>query len=101
MVYVGDLILGKKLENKNRFALLLLDSCLEISFRDYLVRVKGIPMTKGEMSSRDNPMKMMKKHFPDFDEITWDALDYFYELRCALYHELAGPEITESDMEIF
>ncbi len=101
MVYAGDLILSKRLENKNRFALLIFDSCLEIAFRDYLMRVKGIPMTKEQLSSRGTLMKMMKKNFPSFDDNTWNALNYFYELRCALYHELAGPEITESDMEIF
>ena len=101
MVYVGDLILGKKLENKNRFALLLFDSCLEIAFRDYLMRTKNIPMTKEQLSSRETLMKMMRKNFPSFDEETWKAIEYFYQVRCALYHELAGPEVAESDMEIF
>jgi hypothetical protein len=58
-------------------------------------------MTKEQLSNRDTLMKMMSKQFPSFDEGIWSALNYFYDLRCALYHELAGPEVTESDMEIF
>jgi len=103
-VYVADLILGKKLENKNRFALILLDSCLEIAFRDYLLRVvKGVKFTRDqrkELSRREVLIEMMKKHSQLPADI-WDSLNYFYELRCSLYHELASPEVTDSDIETF
>ncbi len=100
-VYAADLILGKKLENKNRFALLLLDSCLEIAFRDYLIRIKNVSVTKEQLSNRKTLVAMMKKNAPAFEEDIWKSLDFYYDLRCALYHELASPEPTYTDIEHF
>jgi len=31
----------------------------------------------------------------------WKSIEYFYELRCNIYHELSSPEITESDFDSF
>lgn len=32
---------------------------------------------------------------------TWKATDFFYEMRCTLYHETTSQEVTESDIENF
>lgn len=46
-IYIADLNIKKvKLENKNRFALLLLDTCLEVALKDYLFRVEKVGATK-------------------------------------------------------
>ncbi len=100
-VYAADLILGKKLENKNRFGLLLLDSCLEIAFRDYLIRIKNVSVTKEQLSNRKTLVAMMKKNAPAFEEDIWKSLDFYYDLRCTLYHELASPEPTDTDIDHF
>jgi hypothetical protein len=44
---------------------------------------------------------MMKKNALAIEEDIWKSLDFYYDLRCALYHELASPEPTDTDMEHF
>jgi len=104
-VFAADLIAGKHvLENKNRFALILLDSCLEVAFRDYLFLVKGLKLTKEQrkelLSRRESLIDAMKKN-SKLDDETWKSIEYFYELRCSSYHELGAPEIAESDLDNF
>jgi len=102
-IYVVDLILTKfKLENKNRFALLLLDTCLEVAFRDYLFRVLGLKFTKEQQRqlSRENLQATVKSKANLSDDI-WKSINFFYDLRCSLYHETASPEVTDSDIENF
>ncbi len=103
-IYVVDLILKKvKLENKNRFALILLDTCLEVAFRDYVFRLTGIKFTKDqrkELEKRENLNSVVKTKSGLPDEI-WKRIDFFYELRCSLYHESGSQEVTDSDIENF
>jgi hypothetical protein len=103
-IYVVDLILAKfKLENKNRFALILLDSCLEIAFRDYLFRVTGLRFSKKqkeELVQRRKLYSAVRSNSHLADGI-WKSVDFFYTLRNSLYHEVASTEITDSDIEHF
>jgi hypothetical protein len=103
-IYVVDLILRKfKLENKNRFALILLDTCLEVAFRDYLFRVSGLKFTRDqrkELIQRKNLQAAVSDNSKLPKEI-WKSVDFFYELRNSLYHEVACPEITDSDIDNF
>jgi hypothetical protein len=103
-IFVADLILKKvKLENKNRFALILLDSCLEVAFRDYLFRVKRLKYSREDRTKlieRKNLYSAMKSN-SDFPDEIWNSIEFFYELRNSLYHEVAYPEITTSDIERF
>ncbi|MDO8517170.1 MAG: ATP-binding protein [Nanoarchaeota archaeon] len=103
-VYLADLVQNKTiLENKNRFVLILLDSCLEISFKDYLFYIKRISISKEDKESikyRDTLHKLVQKNSNLVTDI-WPIIDYFYKLRCSLYHETSSPEITETDIENF
>jgi len=103
-IYVADLVMYTlKLENKNRFALLLLDTCLEVAFRDYIIRVARIdlgPDKKNILSSREKLNSIIKKREILPVEM-WNQIDYFYDLRCSLYHELASLEIPDTDIENF
>lgn len=103
-VYVADLILKKfKLENKNRFGLLLLDTCLEVAFRDYLLRVldkKFSREQRSQLTPRQNLVSAVKDNSTLPKDI-WKSIDFFYDMRCALYHETASPEVTDSDIESF
>jgi hypothetical protein len=103
-IVVVDLIMQKiKLENKNRFALILLDTCLEVAFRDYLFRGSGIHFSREqrkEFIQRKNLVSAVKDHSKLPPKI-WKPLEFFYELRNSLYHETASPEITDTDIGNF
>ncbi|HEC75660.1 MAG TPA: ATP-binding protein [Thermoplasmatales archaeon] len=92
-----DAILKTKLENKNRYALILLDSCLEIAFKDYLVWIKKININKVQERYRERLHKTIKNQKIIPNEY-WNRIDYYYDLRCKLYHEDATPTITDSDI---
>ncbi len=105
-VYIVDLIMKKiKLENKNRFALLLLDTCLEVAFKDYLFRVLHIAPDKASrlnFTNRNTLLSAIKdKTKSKLPDDIWVSVDFFYELRCSLYHEMAAIEVTDSDIDRF
>lgn len=96
-VIATDLILKSKLQNKNRYALILLDSCIEITFKEYIVNVLKHELNKDKTKFREYLVKHLKDK-TDFDEALWDKLNYYYGLRNQLYHERATPTLPTEDI---
>jgi hypothetical protein len=98
-IIATDIVLKSNLEYKNRYALILLDSCLEIAFKEYILRVKkfNLPL---KADFRKNLHKMVKKH-SSFNKILWDKIDTYYDLRCKLYHEEAATSLTKTEIVDF
>ena len=97
----SDLIRSSSLSYKNRIAFIILDSTLEITFKNYIVNVKkiaNIPNTKWKF--RDEIHKIMKKK-TSFEKQIWDDIEYFYELRTGLYHEDASKTVPDETIENF
>jgi hypothetical protein len=87
------------LATRNRHALILLDSTLEIAFKEFLVYVVGIKdLDPSHVEHRDVLHRIVKRH-TDFNKDVWDSIGFFYERRCDLYHEDAAS--TLSDEMIF
>jgi len=94
----AKLILNTNLETKNRIALIILDSTLEIGFKNYLHYVVGIKnLPENVMKNREDLHKVVKKHIK-FPKETWEGIDYFYERRNDLYHEESGLTIPEGSI---
>lgn len=92
------LILNTNIEGRNRLALILLDSTLEVSFKHYLTYVKKIRnLPDSVLMHREELHKIVKKH-TNFDKRVWDAIDYYYERRSELYHEDAGKTLPDSSI---
>jgi len=92
------LILNTNIEGRNRLALILLDSTLEVSFKYYLTyvkRIRGLP--DSTLRYREELHKIVKKH-TNFSTDVWDAIDYFYERRSELYHEDAGKTLPDKSI---
>lgn len=97
----SDLVRSSLLSYKNRIAFIILDSTLEITFKNYIVNVKkitNIPKTKWKF--RDEIHKIIKKH-TNFEKQIWDDIEYFYDLRTGLYHEDAGKTVPDDTVENF
>jgi len=99
-IYASDLIKETTFENKNRIRLILLDTSLEIAFKNYLIYEKKIPVDKDKKLERKELIKRAKNNTL-FQEEIWTKLDYFYGIRCELYHEHAGKTLMESDINDF
>jgi len=92
-----DAILKTSFENKNRYALILLDSCLEIGFKEFIVNVKKIPLPPEKKKFREILHKQVKKN-TTISVTIWDKIEHYYRLRCDLYHEKATPTLTNEDI---
>ncbi len=100
-----DIILKRGFDQRNRIALLIIDSTLEIAFKEYLVNEVG-----GERYGDDRLKKLfenrisvhdeIKKHV-DWPEKVWRRISYFYDLRRKMIHERATVSISDSNIENF
>lgn len=99
-INAAALIKSTKLENKNRIVLILLDTALEIAFKNYLAYEIDSPVKVDKNTNRETLHKMTKKKTP-FDGTLWKKVEWYYEIRCELYHENAGKTLMDSDINDF
>jgi hypothetical protein len=97
-----DLIYKKNLDQKNRICLLLIDSTLEIAFKEYLVNDSAQHYSNkrlyGLFQNRHTVHSEMKKYINLTDKV-WKKINYYYDLRCKLVHERATIGISDSQIE--
>lgn len=103
-VIAADLISKQHLEQKNRIALIVLDSTLEIAFKEYLVNDSGTAYSNSKLlsifSNRTDVHNEIKKYVK-IKEDTWKKIKHYYDLRCKLVHEKATAGITDPQIEDF
>ncbi len=86
------------LATRNRHALILLDSALEVSFKEFLLYVVGIKdLDAAHVEHREVLHKIVKRH-TKFEKPVWDSIEFFYERRCNLYHEDASSTLTDDSL---
>lgn len=103
-VIAADLIAKQKLEQRNRIALIVLDSTLEIAFKEYLVNESGASYSDAKLlslfASRSSVHSEIKQYVtikPD----TWKKIEHYYRVRCKLIHEKAIVGISDAQIEDF
>lgn len=106
-VIAVDYLLKQRLETKNRLALVILDSNLEIAFKEFLVNDSGAHYSNRQLldlfSARHRVHAEIQK-YAIANKITaddWKKIKYFYEQRCKLIHEKATVTIADSDLQEF
>ena len=103
-VIAADLIAKQHLEQKNRIALIVLDSTLEIAFKEYLVNESGKTYSDAQLltvfSSRHNVHSQIKLYVR-FKKDIWSKIEYYYRLRCKLVHERVTVGIDDSQIADF
>jgi len=99
-----DVISNQKLEQKNRICLILLDSTLEIGFKEYLVNESGTYYADSQLLTMfkqrhlvDTEVKKYVKLPPD----TWKLIAYYHQLRSKLVHERSSAQITDDQLGEF
>jgi hypothetical protein len=97
-----DSIFKTKLEQKNRICLILLDSTLEIAFKEYLVNESPYHYDDADLlrifATRASVQKEIQKYIK-FDTNMWAKIDYYYRLRCKLVHERATVGISDEELK--
>jgi len=100
-INASNLIRASTIEHKNRFAFILLDSTLEIAFKNFLTNVKKIPKLDDSIwKSRDAIIKIVKKN-SSLDKEVWEDIEYFYKIRTGLYHEDSEKTVTDGTVNDF
>jgi hypothetical protein len=105
-VVAAQLLIKSHLRERNRIALIVLDSTLEIAFKDYLANETNngisdknlfeIALNRAQLVDR-----VTKESGNLIDVTTRQQLDYFYRLRCELVHKRADTGITAEHIESY
>ena len=103
-VIAADLISKQRLEQKNRIAFIVLDSTLEIAFKEYLVNESGGPYNDLKLleifANRSKVHKEIKSYVTLTTD-TWKKIEHYYKLRCKLVHERVTVGIADSQIQDF
>jgi hypothetical protein len=104
-VIAADLIAKQtKLEQKNRIAFIVLDSTLEIAFKEYLVNESGTTYNDARLltifGNRSTVQSEIKKYI-SISKDTWKKIEHYYRLRCKLVHERVTVGIDDAQLEDF
>ena len=88
------------LTQKNRINLIILDSTVEIAYKEFLVNEQSIgnQVFKNIAENRVDVEKEVLKHI-SIDQSTIQKINYYYKLRCDLIHQRATPNITDTQIE--
>jgi len=96
-----DWILKQRLEQKNRIALILLDSNLEIAFKEYLVNESGGGYSEQRLltlfQDRTQVHNEVKKYVT-VSQQTWRKIVHYYNIRCQLVHRRASVQISDPEI---
>lgn len=93
-----------KLGDGNRIALIVLDSTLEIAFKEFLVHESGTHYTDADLHRIFAKRHLVHEKVQEHKAITrtfWRKVGYYYNLRCKLIHERATVAIPDTEIEDF
>ncbi len=99
-IIAADMIYKSSLEQKNRICLIILDSTVEISYKEYLLNEMGIGIApfKNICENRSAVQKEANNKL-NMNPQTIKKIDFYYKIRCDLIHQRATPNITDSQIE--
>lgn len=101
-IVAADLIGNKKFDEKNRISLIILDSTLEIAFKEFLVNDSGTIYSDAQLvtlfKNRKDVVNEIKRYIVLSNKI-WKKIKYYYDLRCKLIHERASAGINDSQIQ--
>lgn len=103
-VIAADLISKQHLVQKNRIALIVLDSTMEIAFKEYLVNESATHYTDQQLLaifSKRHLVHAEIRKYVKFKNDTWQKINHYYGLRCQLVHNRAMAGIDDSQIEDF
>ncbi len=98
IVAVDIILHDRRIDSRNRIAVFLLDSTLEIAFKDYLVNDSGRHYNDSALvalfANRPAVHAEVKKYLT-WSASKWKQIEHFYKLRCKLVHERANAGISD------
>lgn len=103
-VIAAELIANQNLEQKNRISLIVLDSTLEIAFKEFLVNDSGTYYNDAQLltifGSRHKVHTEIKKYV-NLSLDTWKKIVHFSDLRNKFIHQRATAGISDTELADF
>jgi hypothetical protein len=103
-IVAADLISKQNLEQANRIALIVLDSTLEISFKEFLVRDSGHYYSDSQISgifqTKHKVITEIKKYI-SVDDDTWKKVSHYSDLRNKFVHQRATASVSDDEVADF
>ncbi len=103
-IIAADWVLKANLQQKNRVALLILDSTLEIGFKEYLVNDSGKYFSDQQLSKIFAQRHLVHAEIQQCLKISqdiWKKISHYYDIRCQLVHRRASITLGDQEMEDF
>lgn len=103
-VVASEILRKKTFDEKNRIALIILDSTLEIAFKEFLVNESGNYYTDAQLLNLFGKRHLVEQEIKKYVTISkamWKQLKYYYNLRCKLVHERASTGIADDQISDF
>lgn len=96
-----DFISKKNLKQKNRIALIILDSNLEIALKEYLVHEIGIGNQRFNniKENRTSVINEVKAHNTAITNNEWQRANFYYLMRNNLIHQKTTAAVSDSDID--
>lgn len=105
-IILGDNLINTNFESKNRFALIILDSTLEIAMKEYLVHVVAKKKIIGNsklvtlLQNRTQVEGEVKSYLGrKVSSADWLLIDHYYKMRCNLIHQVSTADVKDTDIE--
>lgn len=102
-IIAADFIAKQSLEQKNRFALIMLDSTFEIALKEYLGNevspAIGIPKLQNILTNRANVVSEVTNRVSQIKKSDWQKINYYYTMRCNLIHQKATTSVSNEEVE--
>jgi len=86
--------------------LIVLDSTLEIAFKEWLVNESGAAYADNKIAAIFSDRRAVQSEIKRYPQVkvkadTWKKIDYYYRLRCKLVHERATVNVTDDQIGDF
>jgi len=97
-----DWILKQSFEQRNRIVLILLDSTLEIAFKEYLVHESGARYSNQRLQRMFPDRTQVHQEVKKYAKISnpdWGKIGHFYDLRCQLIHQRASAAVSDRQIQ--
>jgi hypothetical protein len=99
-----DWVLKQNFQQKNRIGLILLDSTLEIGFKEYLLNESGQAYSASRFqqlfSNRTDVQKEVEK-FVRISQTDWRKINHYYRARNQLVHQRSSGAISDGEISDF
>lgn len=103
-VIAVDWVLKQDFQQKNRIALILLDSTLEIAFKEYLLNESGQAYSptrfQAIMSNRTDVQNEVAR-FASITQTDWGKINHYYRTRNQLVHQKSSVAISDGEITDF